>query len=718
MAENLTMEQRTIMPVFQRFNVRRYLPAFAIIFLFAAGQSLAGEVDPGLQKELRGRKPDSLIPVIIHLSDKAALHGIRDREKGVRRAKIIRAMRSKAETTQKDLIAFLKQHKTGRIDSLWITNSAVATVRADVVNQLASLPGIESVVLDSVIRQPVTTFGTTAAPEWNLSAIHAPELWNLGFTGQGVVVANMDSGVDGDHPDLQTRWRGGANSWFDPNGEHLTPYDADGHGTQTMGLMIGGDAGGTSIGVAPGAQWIAVKIFNDAGDASYSAIHQGFQWILDPDGNPDTDDAPDVVNHSWGLVDTNHACILEFQPDVQALRAAGIAMAFSAGNDGPNPATGVSPANYLESFSVGAVDSTNTILFSSSRGPSACYGEFYPNVVAPGVNVRTTDLYLGIPDAYITVDGTSFAAPHVAGAMALLLSAFPSKTVFMLETALANTATDLGEPGADNDYGYGMVDVLRAYHVIKTSRIGVYHDGTWYVDLSGNGVWDGTPTDGIHTFGEGLTGAVPVVGDWTGTGTTKIGVYLDGIWYLDLDGSRMWDGTPTDGVYTFGDGLTGSVPVTGDWTGTGTSKIGIYLDGTWYLDLDGSGTWDGTPTDGVYTFGDGLTGAVPVVGDWTGTGTTKIGVYLDGIWYLDLDGGGTWDGTPTDGVYTFGEGLTGVVPVTGDWTGTGKAQIGVYVAGTWYLDRDGNGAWNGTPTDMLYGFGSGLFGALPVAGKW
>ena len=119
----------------------------------------------------------------------------------------------------------------------------------------------------------------------------------------------MDTGVDYLHPDLAQRWRGGPNSWYDPNGEHATPYDHTGHGTQVMGIMVGGDAGGASIGVAPGARWISVKIFNDAGYSSISIIHEGFQWLMDPDGNPDTNDAPDVINNSWGYPNDAGICL-------------------------------------------------------------------------------------------------------------------------------------------------------------------------------------------------------------------------------------------------------------------------------------------------------------------------------------------------------------------------------------------------------------------------
>jgi len=439
-----------------------------LVFLFfgAVDPVGAGTIDPTLEHALQLLDSQDELPVIIKAVGKAQLDLVQDKDKGVRRSKINKALRSKADLPHRDIKAFSQIKSVRNLRSLWIINSTALSASADVIRELATLPQVESITLDAVLHAPVTNAGTQAMPEWNISAIHAPELWTLGHTGTGIVVASMDSGVDADHPDLQNKWRGGTNSWFDPNGQHASPADVLGHGTQTMGIMVGGDAGGSSIGVAPGAQWIAVKIFNDAGAASYSAIHQGFQWLLDPDNNPDTDDAPDAVNNSWGLTDPNHGCITEFQQDVQALKAAGIAVIFSAGNDGPGSATGLSPANYAESFSVGAVDNTNTIIGLSSRGPSACSGDIFPYVVAPGADILTTDLYFDIPGAYTTVSGSSFSAAHLTGTMALLLNAFPEATVPELEAALKASATDLGLAGTDNDYGYGLINAVGAYNVL------------------------------------------------------------------------------------------------------------------------------------------------------------------------------------------------------------------------------------------------------------
>ena len=231
------------------------------------------------------------------------------------------------------------------MSSLWIRNAIAVTLPPALIHEVETLPEVESIELDAVIQAPVASYGTSALPEWNLTAIAAPDLWNLGYTGAGVVVANMDTGVDINHPDLNAGWRGGVGSWFNPFSDPANatrcgmpnrcsscelssdiPCDVKGHGTETMGIMVGGSAGGSAIGVAPGAKWIAVKIFNDGNPSTTttSIIHQGFQWLLNPDGDPSTEDGPDVVNASWGL--DFPGCDSSFMPDIEALKASGIAV--------------------------------------------------------------------------------------------------------------------------------------------------------------------------------------------------------------------------------------------------------------------------------------------------------------------------------------------------------------------------------------------------------
>ena len=438
----------------------------SLTIIIGAGPAVqAGIIGPQLNAVLQSLEPDAEVAVIISLADKVDPGQYKELNKGLRRAALVQALKGKANATQGPLNALLKGKGAGRIKQLWIINGLAATVKAGDIAELAGRTEVEKISLDGKIKAPQPAAAAAGTPEWNINAIGAPELWNAGFTGAGVVVASMDTGVDYNHTDLSTNWRGGGNSWYDPHGEHSTPYDKTGHGTQVMGVIVGGDATGTAIGVAPDARWIAVKMYNDAGTASYSVIHQGFQWLLDPDGNPGSDDAPDVVNNSWGyngmLV---NQCFTEFQPDIQTLKAADIAVVFSSGNSGPNSSTSESPANYPESFAAGAVDETLAIAYFSGRGSSACDDTIYPEVTAPGVYVKTADLSFGgvFPNAFVYVSGTSIAAPHVSGAMALLAGAYPNATVSELEAALKNAAVDLGTAGPENTYGYGLIDVVAA----------------------------------------------------------------------------------------------------------------------------------------------------------------------------------------------------------------------------------------------------------------
>ncbi|MDA8100501.1 MAG: hypothetical protein M0042_12865 [Nitrospiraceae bacterium] len=250
------------------------------------------------------------------------------------------------------------------------------------------------------------------------------------------------------------------------------------------------------------------------------------------------------------------------------------------------------------------------------------------------------------------------------------------------------------------------------------AKIGVFQNGYWYLDANQSWDWNGTPPDILGVFGVGLTGAVPVVGDWNGDGKTKIGVFIDGVWYLDMNNNWQWDGEGTDVRGVFGVGVPNAVPVTGDWNGDGITKIGIYSDGIWYLDMNNNWAWDGEGVDVRGVFGVGVPNAKPVIGDWTGDGIAKIGIYSDGKWYLDKNKNWVWDDTPTDVFGIFGVGLSNVIPVTGDWNGDGITKIGVYSDGNWYLDTNNNWQWDGMPADTFGVFGVGLGTVYPVTGNW
>ncbi|MFZ5530316.1 MAG: S8 family serine peptidase [Pseudomonadota bacterium] len=434
--------------------------------LWFGASASAAVIEPELEKELARRAPSEELSVIVTLTDKVDTRAFKAKDRRHRDNKHVKALKDKAAVTQAGHKNFLKSRGARDLHELWVINGIAVTARADVIKELATRFGIERIRPNSILQAPAVTYGSAAPPEWNLAAVHAQDLWALGYTGGGVVVANMDTGVDPDHPDLAGKWRGGGNSWYDPHGEHAVPYDPIGHGTQTMGIMVGGAAGGTAIGVAPDAHWIATKLYNDAGQATYSDIHLAFQWLLDPDGDLATVDAPDVVNASWGLVGNAGQCLTEFSADIDALKAGGVAVVFAGGNDGPAPLTSLSPANNTGGFATGAVDASLTVADFSSRGPSACDGSIYPEMSAPGVNVNTADLSFGGLPLYAVVSGASYAAPHTAGVMALLANAFPQATVGELEAALTQSAQDLGVAGPDNSYGYGLANAQAAYQIL------------------------------------------------------------------------------------------------------------------------------------------------------------------------------------------------------------------------------------------------------------
>ena len=416
------------------------------------------KLEPRLRRAMSHSPQEGFLSVVVSLRARATLTHL-PREHRRRSREVIRRLEEVADRTQAGLrVTLASWRRAGVVHDVkpfWIFNGIAVEATPDAIAALAARPDVSRVALDDA---KVTL--ADAVPEPNVSIVTAPSLWDQGFHGDGVVVASLDTGVDITHPDLAGSWRGGSNSWFDPYGQHpTTPTDLSGHGTSTMGVIVGGTAGGTAIGVAPGATWIAAKIFNDAGAATTSGIHAAFQWILDPDGNPTTADAPDVVNNSWDS--SVPGCDYTFQPDLQAVRAAGILPVFAGGNGGPGSATSFSPANLPEALAVGSTDDSDLIAASSSRGPASCSGsiDVFPDVVAPGVGIHTADRY----GLYTDLSGTSVAAPHVTGSIALLLQAFPDTSPAEQEAAIEAAAVDLGALGPDDIYGNGRVDASAAY---------------------------------------------------------------------------------------------------------------------------------------------------------------------------------------------------------------------------------------------------------------
>ncbi len=308
-------------------------------------------------------------------------------------------------------------------------------------------------------------------------------------------------------------------------------------------------------------------------------------------------------------------------------------------------------------------------------------------------------------------------------------ASYNSGTIVTLIAAPAAGSTFAGwSGGACSGTGSCSVTVSAAASVTATFtgqmnvKIGVFRPSTgqWFLDVNGNGLMDDCQSNGCPTFGQ--SGDKPVVGDWNGTGTIKLGVYTPGThqWKLDLNGNDQWEGCTVDQCVNIAWYST-DLPVVGRWTTASLAdRVGIYRPSKkyWRLDLNGNGVWDGCTTDGCWGFGS-LSG-LPVAGDWSGNGTDKVGVFIPstGLWKLDRNGNGVLDACTTDGCLgPFG--VSADQPVAGDWDGKGTAKIGVFdpTTGLWELDLNGNGVFDGCAVDTCLGpFGQS--GDIPVVGKW
>jgi len=323
-----------------------------------------------------------------------------------------------------------------------------------------------------------------------VAKVRAPDVWALGYTGQGIVVGGQDTGYDWEHPAIKGKYRGWTGfsadhnyNWHDAihsgggscGADSPEPCDDNSHGTHTMGTMVGDDGGGNQIGVAPGAKWIGCRNM-DQGNGTPATYSECFQWFIAPTDlsgqNPDSSKAPHVINNSWGCPEFE-GCIDPnvLKAVVENTRAAGIAVVVSAGNSGPSCESVETPAAIYEaSFTVGATFDSDLIATFSSRGPVTVDGSnrLKPDVTAPGVNVRSS-----VPGGgYATLDGTSMAGPHVAGQAALLISAQPELAgdVDSLEICIEETAFPRASgqncggipfPEIPNHtYGWGRVELV------------------------------------------------------------------------------------------------------------------------------------------------------------------------------------------------------------------------------------------------------------------
>ncbi|OAN47231.1 peptidase S8 [Chloroflexus islandicus] len=424
---------------------------------------------------------DRVFVVLREQADVSALATIADYDQ--RRVAVYRRLTAHAATTQADLRVALDQLGV-RYTPFYLVNALEVEADLPLRLWLQSRPEVAVVMPAPHLRplpfSPLPATGDQPPPDeppWNVTMIGAPEAWALGARGAGIIIGQADSGVELEHPELSDAYAGRtangvehAYHWLDPWTGATAPYDLGGHGTHTLATALG-----NTVGVAPDAQWIGcVNLARNLGNAPrYLDCMQFLFAPYPPAGDPLRDGDPTrgahVFNNSWGCPQDLEGCAPDaLQPAVAALRAAGVFVVASAGNDGPACSSLNAPlAIYDDVLTVGAVDADGQLAPFSSVGPvqSDGSGRVKPDLVAPGV-----DILSAYPNqSYARADGTSMAGPHVAGAVALLWSANPAlignitETERILrETARPYTAADGERCGAGNVAGAGILDVAAA----------------------------------------------------------------------------------------------------------------------------------------------------------------------------------------------------------------------------------------------------------------
>lgn len=489
-----------------------------------AQSTMAAAPDPDakltntVEKQLETQKTADFWVRFADRADLSKARAIKDwNQRGIA---VYEALRDQAKQSQAAVVSQLAKagidHK-----SYWITNAVlVRGGTQDLARSLAKDARVKEIrergtfeMVKPVSMKPAGAMGPHAV-EWGIAAINADDVWAEGVTGQGITVASIDSGADVNHPALRSKYRGllpdgsvdNNYNFFDVGGNCDAagdPCDSDGHGTHTMGTMVGSD-GANQIGVAPDANWIEANGCHTCADDD---LVDAGQWMLAPtrlDGTgADPTKRPHVINNSWGSRNPSTAPFME--DIIAAWEDAGIFGQWSNGNSGPACNTSGSPGSRTITYSAGAFSSSGTIASFSARGPGQD-GTIKPNIAAPGVAVRSS-----LPGGgYGLGDGTSMASPHVAGAVALLWSAAPSLVgdidgtrALLDETAVDVDDTTCGGTVDDNNvWGEGKLDVQALIAAAPVGDVG---------HLAGTVTASGEPVSGAR---------VEVTGPTTRTVTT------------------------------------------------------------------------------------------------------------------------------------------------------------------------------------------------------
>ncbi len=425
----------------------------------------------------------------------------------------VQLLKQWASYTQGRVTKFFESKGVTIIRAFWIDNVLLVKARVSALKEIAKHPLVVRIFENFPVHalgaekktpihykpeKPGELPPSQSVESWGIYKIRAPEAWEAGFTGEGVRIAVLDTGVDISHPALQGKmftispgdpyYPGG---WieFDSDGNPVCsePHDTDGHGTHTSGTALGGDTEDILIGVAPSAKLMHGLVL-PGGSGTFASVLAGIEWAVDPydcNGNP-TGYPAHVISMSLGA---SNYYGNELLPGIRNALLANIVVVAAIGNDGPD--TSSNPGNIWGVFGVGATDiNDNPADFSSGEivnwpdpPEDWPFYDTYPSTyVKPDFSAPGVDITSAVPGGgYEAWSGTSMATPHVAGTVALVLEAagwlnfdYPDTPERVYEILNA-TVIDLGDPGQDTRYGWGRIDayeaVMEAVKYAKTTGV-------------------------------------------------------------------------------------------------------------------------------------------------------------------------------------------------------------------------------------------------------
>jgi hypothetical protein len=444
---------------------------FLLALLF--GGLEAGSLAPKLSAMLAGASASETIPVIVQTRVQGDLTSL---PVGSSHDDKVAYLRRVARDAQQGLLDYLAAAGIADVKPFWLVSRVSLRATRDVILDLAARDDVSTVWFDDTFRLDIVrpnraARDATDGPTWNIERIRADSCWADGYDGTGIVVGNIDTGVEVTHPVFGGRWRE-ENGWLDAVAGSPSPYDDHdlSHGTFTMGLLTGGDGNGPypyDIGVAPGATFIAAKAIDAQGNSAWSWVEQCLNWMADPG-------RPDVLSNSWGASGTDTIC----WASIRRLRDLGVFVVFSAGNDGPQPGTVGTPGSFPTVISVGATDIDDNVPSFSSRGPAPDewpwnepvswsrpdWDLYCPSVSAPGDSVMSAVR----GDAFAWYPGTSVSCPQVAGCCALIKQKYPGFSHDDAMQLITSSADHVPQGGTypNNNYGWGRLNCRRALDTI------------------------------------------------------------------------------------------------------------------------------------------------------------------------------------------------------------------------------------------------------------